>query len=100
MDLYLLRPLSIPVPVENYVATTEGGSGFIGVIPPSIWEPEPPIIPPSSPPVPPPPPIATPEPGAGSFLILILALSAGWFVRTKMRSPDINPAKGEFKWTS
>ena len=46
------------------------------VIPPFIWEPNPPggPIPPPLPPIPPPPPIATPEPGTGLFLILALSV--------------------------
>lgn len=73
--LYVLPPLAIPVPIENYFATTGSETLFLGEIPPIIWEPTPPIIPP-----PPPPPIVTPEPGIG--LLLILALSVGWLFNT------------------
>ena len=75
MDLYVLRPLPIPVLVENYFG---GESAFLGEIPPLIWEPIPPIIPPPPPPPVPPPPINTPESGAALFLIF--GLSAGWLL--------------------
>jgi len=70
MDSFSFQLLPNQVPSENSFAMTEGEILVGPVVPPSIWEPNPPVGP--LPPIPP-PPIVTPEPSTGLFLILALS---------------------------